>query len=88
MSGKLPRSAMSLKQFMVHQEVLKLYRNIMRTIRQVPDEMDRRYLRDWARNDFRSNRDIKDEFAIKSLIIHGENSLAELRRNLNRTKGS
>ncbi|XP_012261671.2 LYR motif-containing protein 2 [Athalia rosae] len=88
MSGKLPRSAMSLKQFMVHQEVLKLYRNILKAIREVPNEEDKKYLRDWARSDFRTNRDVKDDFAIKSLIVHGENSLAELRKNLSRTKGS
>ncbi|XP_015604759.1 LYR motif-containing protein 2 [Cephus cinctus] len=86
MSIKLPKSAMSLKQFMVYQDVLKLYRNIMRSIRQVPDKTDREYLRDWARRDFRANRNVTDEFAIKSLIVHGENSLRELRRNLKLTK--
>jgi len=77
---------MSLKQFMVHQEVLKLYRDTMKTIRQIPDKQDREYMKNWARSDFRANKEIKDEFAIKSLIVHGENSLRELRKNLNLTK--
>ncbi|XP_043268950.1 LYR motif-containing protein 2 [Venturia canescens] len=83
---KTPRTTMSLKEFMVHQEVLKLYRNIMKTVRKIPDKHDRDYMRDWVKSDFRANKDVKDEFAIKSLIVHGENSLRELQRNLDRTK--
>lgn len=36
--------------------MLSLYRNMMRTIRQVPDEGDRKYLRDWARDEFKRNK--------------------------------
>ncbi|XP_012276915.1 LYR motif-containing protein 2 isoform X2 [Orussus abietinus] len=61
MSCKVPPSTMTLKQFMVHQEVLKLYRNIMKTIRKVPNEADRKYLTDWAKADFRANKSVTDE---------------------------
>ena len=33
-----------------------IYRNMLRTIRQVPDEADRKYLKDWARDEFKRNK--------------------------------
>ncbi|XP_015113386.1 LYR motif-containing protein 2 [Diachasma alloeum] len=86
MASKLPKSSLSLKQFLRRQEVLTLYRNILRTIRQVEDKQDKEYLKNWAKSDFKKNKNLTDEFAIKSLIVHGENSMKELKRNLNLTK--
>jgi hypothetical protein len=43
------KKVLSLKQFLLRQEVIKLYKDIFRTIRRVPDLNDRIYLRDWAR---------------------------------------
>ncbi|XP_050067673.1 LYR motif-containing protein 2 [Anopheles maculipalpis] len=80
--SKLPKAALSLKQFMLRQEVLKLYRSIFRTIRQVPDASSRRELREWARADFRSNRNQTDELAIKMLLQHGNRNLKELQTSL------
>ncbi|KAH8290388.1 hypothetical protein KR054_002515 [Drosophila jambulina] len=80
--SKLPKAALSLKQFMLRQEVLKLYREIFRTIRQVPDKSSQAELRAWARHDFQTNRNQSDEVAIKMLIQHGRRSLTELRTSL------
>ncbi|KAH8309581.1 LYR motif-containing protein 2 [Drosophila kikkawai] len=80
--SKLPKAALSLKQFMLRQEVLKLYREIFRTIRQVPDKNSQAELRSWARHDFHTNRNQSDEVAIKMLIQHGRRSLTELRTSL------
>ncbi|KAH8256695.1 hypothetical protein KR038_009547 [Drosophila bunnanda] len=80
--SKLPKAALSLKQFMLRQEVLKLYREIFRTIRQVPDKSSQAELRSWARHDFQANRHQGDEVAIKMLIQHGRRSLTELRTSL------
>ncbi|XP_053670576.1 LYR motif-containing protein 2 [Anopheles nili] len=80
--SKIPKAALSLKQFMLRQEVLKLYRTIFRTIRQVPDAANRRDLRDWARTDFRNNKNQTDELAIKMLLQHGTRSLKELQTSL------
>lgn len=33
-----------------------IYRDMLRTIRQVPDEGDRKYLRDWTRDEFKRNK--------------------------------
>ncbi|KAH8280315.1 hypothetical protein KR018_002440, partial [Drosophila ironensis] len=68
--------------FMLRQEVLKLYRDIFRTIRQVPDKSSQSELRAWARYDFQANRHQSDEVAIKMLLQHGRRSLTELRTSL------
>lgn len=34
---------------------------MLRTIRQVPDEADRKYLRDWARDEFKRNKSATDQ---------------------------
>uniref|UniRef100_A0A182NSZ1 LYR motif-containing protein 2 n=1 Tax=Anopheles dirus TaxID=7168 RepID=A0A182NSZ1_9DIPT len=68
--------------FMLRQEVLKLYRTIFRTIRHVPDASSRRELRDWARADFRNNKNQTDELAIKMLLQHGNRNLKELQTSL------
>ncbi|EDV56428.1 LYR motif-containing protein 2 [Drosophila erecta] len=80
--SKLPKASLSLKQFMLRQEVLKLYREIFRTIRQVPDKNSQLELKSWARHDFQTNRHQSDEVAIKMLLQHGRRSLTELRTSL------
>ncbi|KFB50278.1 AGAP011816-PA-like protein [Anopheles sinensis] len=80
--SKIPKAALSLKRFMLRQEVLKLYRTIFRTIRQVPDESSRHELREWARHDFRSNMNQTDELAIKMLLQHGNRNLKQLQTSL------
>ncbi|XP_023160033.1 LYR motif-containing protein 2 [Drosophila hydei] len=80
--SKLPKAALSLKQFMLRQEVLKLYREIWRTTRLVPDQHSRRELREWARHDFKANRNQNDEVAIKMLMQSARRSLTELQTSL------
>lgn len=67
---------------MLRQEVLKLYREIFRSIRQVPDESGRNDLKQWTRSDFRANMHHTDELTIKMLLQHGQRSLKELQTNL------
>ncbi|XP_049872636.1 LYR motif-containing protein 2 [Pectinophora gossypiella] len=82
MSSKLPKQALSLKQFMLRQEVLKLYRDIFRTLRLVPDEKDRQDLKVWAKTDFRNNMHQTDEHRIKMMLLHGRKSLESLQKTL------
>lgn len=69
-------------QFMLRLEVLKLYREIFRTIRQVPDPASRLDLQEWARSDFRKNMHHSEELTIKMLMQHGRRSLTELKTSL------
>ncbi|KAG9463670.1 hypothetical protein GDO78_021327 [Eleutherodactylus coqui] len=61
MSSRLPPGALTLRQFLVRQRVLGLYRRILRAVRQIPEPADRTYMRDWAREEFRRNKATSDE---------------------------
>ncbi|KAJ1531536.1 hypothetical protein ONE63_000211 [Megalurothrips usitatus] len=82
MASKIPKNAMSLKQFMVHQEVLKLYRSFLKSIKEVESLEDRKYLREWVQADFRKYKEEKDEVTIRNLIVNGERALKELQQSL------
>ncbi|XP_036622024.1 LYR motif-containing protein 2 isoform X1 [Trichosurus vulpecula] len=60
-STRLPPVALTLKQFMRRQQVLLLYRRVLRAIRQVPNERDRKYLENWAREEFQRNKSATEE---------------------------
>ncbi|XP_026885357.1 LYR motif-containing protein 2 isoform X1 [Electrophorus electricus] len=80
--SKLPPAVLSFKQFLQRQKVLSLYRNMLRTIRQVPDDADRKYLRDWAREEFKRNKDATNQDDIRMMITQAQNHLGELRKTL------
>lgn len=80
--SKIVKPAMNLKQFMLRQQVLKLYRDIYRTINKVPDESSRKDLKLWLRTDFRSNKSMTEEIAIKMAMQVGLRSLKELKNSL------
>ncbi|XP_067675480.1 LYR motif-containing protein 2-like [Haliotis asinina] len=71
-------NTVSLKRFMLRSEVLKLYREMMRAIRQVPDASHRRELTEWVRYDFKQNKHHQDEETIKMMLTKGRMSLKEL----------
>ncbi|XP_074437260.1 LYR motif-containing protein 2 [Larus michahellis] len=85
-ASRLPPGALSLKQFLRRQQVLQLYRKILRAIREVPAEADRHYLKDWAREEFRRNKDATEEDAIRMMITQGNMQLQELQRTLRLAK--
>ncbi|XP_061479311.1 LYR motif-containing protein 2 isoform X1 [Rhineura floridana] len=60
-ASRLPPTALTLKQFLRRQQVLQLYRKILQAVRQVPNEADRHYLRDWAREEFKRNKGATDQ---------------------------
>ncbi|GAA6218581.1 LYR motif-containing protein 2-like [Lates calcarifer] len=80
--SRIPPAALSLKQFLQRQRVLGIYRNMLRTIRQVPDEADRKYLTDWARAEFKRNKDATNQDAIRMMITQANNHLEELQKSL------
>lgn len=71
---------------MVRSEVLKLYRSILRTVRRIPDEYYRGEMTNWARRDFKSNKHLTDEAAIKMMITRGRMSLKELETSMELSK--
>ncbi|VVD00639.1 LYR motif-containing protein 2 [Leptidea sinapis] len=87
MTTKLPKGALSLKQFLLRQEVLKLYKDIFRTLRKVPDAKTRKELEEWTKNDFRNNQHHTDIVTIKSMLHYGRKSLKDLQRSLSLSDG-
>ncbi|XP_040409019.1 LYR motif-containing protein 2 [Cygnus olor] len=85
-AGRLPAGALTLRQFLRRQQVLQLYRKILRALRDVPAEADRRYLKEWAREEFRRNKDATEEDAIRMMITQGNMQLQELQRTLKLAK--
>ncbi|XP_044532374.1 LYR motif-containing protein 2 isoform X1 [Gracilinanus agilis] len=61
MSSRSPLVALTLKEFMRRQQVLLLYRKILQAIREVPNENDRKYLQNWAREEFKRNKSATEE---------------------------
>ncbi|XP_051009449.1 LYR motif-containing protein 2-like [Acomys russatus] len=81
-ASHLPPAALTLKQFLRRQQVLLLYRKILRVIRQVPSDADRKYLQDWAREEFKRNRSATEEDTIWMMMTQGKMQLKELERTL------
>ncbi|XP_018565458.1 LYR motif-containing protein 2 [Anoplophora glabripennis] len=84
--SQISKPVLSLKQFILKQEVKNLYRNILRSIRKIPDGNHRKELIEWARRDFRVNAHYTDEITIKMYIRYGERCLRELETSLNLAK--
>ncbi|KAB1275196.1 LYR motif-containing protein 2 [Camelus dromedarius] len=81
-TSRLPPATLTLKQFLRRQQVLQLYRRILQAIRQVPNDSDRRYLKDWAREEFKRNKSVTEEDAIRMMITQGNMQLKELEKTL------
>uniref|UniRef100_A0AC11BKB9 Uncharacterized protein n=1 Tax=Ovis aries TaxID=9940 RepID=A0AC11BKB9_SHEEP len=71
-----------LARFMRRQQVLLLYRRILKAIRQVPNDSDRKYLKDWAREEFKRNKSATEEDTIRMMITQGNMQLKELEKTL------
>lgn len=67
---------------MLRQQVLKLYRDLYRAINKVPDESSRKDLKSWLRDDFKKNKQMTEEIAVKMAMQVGLRSLKELRNSL------
>jgi hypothetical protein len=77
-------ATLTLKQFMLRQEVLKLYRTFFRTIRLLPDQTQRLELSAWVRSDFKANSKIDpvEEDRIKAMLYQGQKMLNELQQSV------
>ncbi|XP_011922392.1 PREDICTED: LYR motif-containing protein 2 [Cercocebus atys] len=81
-ASRLSPATLTLKQFIRRQQVLLLYRRILQTIRQVPNDSDRKYLKDWAREEFKRNKSATEEDTIRMMITQGNMQLKELEKSL------
>ncbi|XP_075035970.1 LYR motif-containing protein 2 isoform X2 [Mixophyes fleayi] len=86
MSSRLPPAALSLRQFLLRQQVLGLYRRMLRAVRQIPDPADRRYMEDWVRGEFKRNKEATDEVTVRMMITQGQRQVQGLEISLQLAK--
>ncbi|KAG8225565.1 hypothetical protein J437_LFUL002082 [Ladona fulva] len=77
MAGRI--KSMSLKQFMIRQDVLSLYRKLFRAIRNVPGETNRKELQDWVRSDFKKNMHHEDEIVPSHIMKNVDTKVIAVR---------
>uniref|UniRef100_A0A0B7AL16 LYR motif-containing protein 2 n=1 Tax=Arion vulgaris TaxID=1028688 RepID=A0A0B7AL16_9EUPU len=75
-------SHMTLRQFILRSEVLKLYRSMLRVTYKVDNAEQRIYLQKWIRTDFDNNKHHKDEVVIRMMVSKGKLSLHELEQTV------
>ncbi|EGD80631.1 hypothetical protein PTSG_01219 [Salpingoeca rosetta] len=78
----LPSHIPSLRQFMLRRDVMVLYRDMFRTIREVNDSYYREYLRDWVRTEFKNHIKETDEREIQLLVAQGRKRLQEFQTSM------
>jgi len=81
-SGRIPQKFLNLKQFMLRQEVLKLYREVLRTAKKVDEKKE---IISWARSDIEQHRLQTDENVIRNLLFNGKQMLKELQSSIKKT---
>ena len=54
---------------MLRQQVLKLYRSLLRAIRGIPDEGSKNEVLQWVRTDFRNNKHHTDEVSSQAVTL-------------------
>ncbi|CAG5129589.1 unnamed protein product [Candidula unifasciata] len=75
-------SHMTLRQFMLRSEVLRLYREMLRLTYRVADVDQRKHLQQWIRRDFELNKHHTDEEVIRMMLSKGKLSLRELEQTV------
>lgn len=68
----------NLKFFILRGESRRLYRRFMRLTRSIEDKQQQKDLRIWIRDDFKMNKNLKDELDIKSQHIRARTAYDEL----------
>ena len=81
---KSARQILTLNQFMVRGQVIKQYRDFLRTAKRLPDQSSQNDVIDWVRKDFKQYSTIpnSEEDQIKSLLKYGEKMLKDLKQNV------
>uniref|UniRef100_A0A8C9DNW2 Complex 1 LYR protein domain-containing protein n=1 Tax=Prolemur simus TaxID=1328070 RepID=A0A8C9DNW2_PROSS len=59
-----------------------LYARILQAIRQVSNDSDGKYLKDWAREEFKMKNSATEEHTIRMMITQGNMQLKEVEKTL------
>ncbi|RNA22295.1 LYR motif-containing 2 [Brachionus plicatilis] len=77
---------LNLRQFMLRQEVLKTYKDILKTCYKIDDHTYRKEIIEWTRHDFKMNKHLSDETGIKISLTRAKMSLKELTTSIDMAK--
>ncbi|KAL3881705.1 hypothetical protein ACJMK2_028107 [Sinanodonta woodiana] len=69
---------MSLNRFILRSQVLQLYRQMLRVVKEITDASHKKELTKWIQDDFKRNKHLTDEDAIKMMVMKGRMSLREI----------
>ncbi|KAK7694556.1 hypothetical protein QCA50_001742 [Cerrena zonata] len=69
---------LTLKHFILQQEVLNLYRRAIRATRGIPDPISRKETIHWIRSEFNRNRHIHDPALIEDKLAAGRRELKQI----------
>lgn len=72
-------SGLSLSDFLLRQQALELWRNVIRTVNKIPkDSSARSEMRKFAKEEFERNRSVTDPIKIRYLVSTGRTQLDEI----------
>ncbi|KIK04241.1 hypothetical protein K443DRAFT_4715 [Laccaria amethystina LaAM-08-1] len=70
----------TLKHFILKQQVLNLYRSIIRASRSIPDPVTRRETVAWVRSEFERNRHLTDVLLIQDKLTLARREMRQILR--------
>lgn len=74
--------SISFEDFVLYGQVLHVYRDILRSIRKVPDPVTRNEVLDFVKGEFRATAQVKDLNVKRSLLIGGIRQWKSLSNNM------
>ncbi|CAG8521674.1 2856_t:CDS:2 [Paraglomus occultum] len=77
--------APSLKQYILRQQVLHLYRDIIRTSRLIPNNKDRADTLRWVRTEFENAHRETNIDKIRQRLLEGQRELRDMKGSLERS---
>jgi hypothetical protein len=78
-SESVPR--LNLSNFLLHQRVIALWRDVVRTTNEIPKSAPtRREMKDFAREEFERNKGVDDPVQIRYLVSTGKMQLDQIRK--------
>ncbi|XP_065057509.1 LYR motif-containing protein 2-like [Rhopilema esculentum] len=75
---RLPHNILDFKQFLLRRQVIYLYREVLKLIKEHKSLDQQRELKEWASYEFRSRKNLTDEGAVKMHLAKGRLAVKEL----------
>ncbi|EIF47733.1 lyr motif-containing protein 2 [Brettanomyces bruxellensis AWRI1499] len=77
-----PVDDISFEEFVLKNQILQSYRDMMRTLQKIPDESTREEVHDFVKGEFQSSRNVSNVETRRSLLIGGIRQFQSLANSL------